>query len=139
MEKKNKGGRPLKFKSAEELKEKIDKYFKSIKTQMRDDSGELIYDANGEPVLYYIKPPTLAGLALYLDCDTKTLRNYDEKEEFFPSINRARQLIEAFNNEAVYEKDKYKGARFMLEVNSGYLVKQEIDLNNKVIEVNLTE
>lgn len=33
-------GRPLKFQSVEELSEKIDNYFKSIKTQARADDGE---------------------------------------------------------------------------------------------------
>lgn len=91
MEKKNKGGRPLKFKSAEELKEKIDKYFKSIKTQMRDEIGVKIYDANGDPVFFYIKPPTLASLALYLDCDTTLSAaryNIDPKDENVISVGK---------------------------------------------------
>lgn len=133
-------GRPLKFQSVEELSEKIDNYFKSVKTQARADDGEFLYDQNGEPIYIYYKAPTLAGLALFLDCDTSTLKNYskdEDKKAFFPTINRARQIIEVYNSESVYDRDKYKGARFMLEVNNDYQVAQKVDLN-ATAEFNIT-
>lgn len=139
---KRKPGRPLKFQSPEELEEKINAYFKSIQTQARED-GELLYDANGEPIYIFFKPPTLASLALFLDCDTKTIHNYsndEDKQNFFPTINRARQIIESFNTEAVYDRDKYKGARFMLEINNDYTVAQKVDLKAETeININLVD
>lgn len=39
-------------------------------------------------------PPTVTGLALHLDVDTKTLRNYEVKPEFLPTVKRAKQRIE---------------------------------------------
>ena len=70
---KNKGGRPLKFKSVEELEKKINAYF---------------YDENN-------KPYTICDLCVWLDCDRQTLLNYQEKEEFFDTIKRAKTRIEA--------------------------------------------
>lgn len=59
VSKDKKVGRPLKFKSVEELQKKIDAYFE---------------DENN-------KPYTITDLAVWLDCDRKTLINYEEKEE----------------------------------------------------------
>lgn len=145
-QKKHPGGRPLKFKSPEELEEKIQAYFRSIQTQARDEQGELLYDIDNKPIYIYYKPPTLASLALFLDCDTKTLRNYENKTdeenkaEFFPIINHAKQKIESFNTEAVYNRDQYKGARFMLEVHNDYTVAQKVDLKAETdININLVD
>ena len=68
-------GRPLKFKTVKELSTKIDAYFKMC------DEKE--------------KPYTVAGLALFLDVDTDTIRNYEKKsDDFFGTIKRAKQKIE---------------------------------------------
>ena len=74
MEKeKNKGGRPLLFKTVKELEDKINAYFE---------------DKNN-------KPYTITDLAVWLDCDRKTLTNYEERDKFFPTIKRAKTKIEA--------------------------------------------
>jgi hypothetical protein len=54
-------GHPLKFKDAEELSAKIDDYFKH-REEMK-------------------KPPTITGLALWLDCNIKTLQRYNDCED----------------------------------------------------------
>lgn len=70
---KNKGGRPLKFKSVAELESKINEYFEDKKTV----------------------PHTVSGLAVWLNCDRKTLTNYEERDRFFPTIKKAKTRIEA--------------------------------------------
>jgi len=55
------GGRPLKFKSVEEMQAKIDSYFKAC-----DDDN----------------PPLISGLAYHLDINTESLRRYGEDEQF---------------------------------------------------------
>lgn len=70
---KNKSGRPLKFDDVKELEKKIDEYFK-------DESN---------------KPYTITDLAVWLDCDRKTLTNYEKRDDFFPTIKRAKTKIEA--------------------------------------------
>lgn len=65
-------GRPLKFKTPEELQEKIDVYFEET------DKEEW----------------TITGLALALDTYRQTLVNYEEKDEFMDTIKRAKLKVE---------------------------------------------
>lgn len=67
-------GRPLKFKSVEELQEKIDAYFASC-------------DEENEPI-------TITGLALALDTTRDTLCDYGEKAEFSDTIKIAKLRVE---------------------------------------------
>lgn len=67
-------GRPLKFKSVEELQEKIDAYFASC-------------DEENEPI-------TITGLALALNTSRETLSNYEDKDEFFDTIKMAKLRVE---------------------------------------------
>ena len=77
-------GRPLKFKTPEELQLKVDSYFDSIDTEnLPDDEGK---SAN--------IPYTVSGFALWLDVDTETVRNYGNRDEFLGTIKRAKQKIE---------------------------------------------
>ena len=49
-----------------------------------------------EVVKNRVRPYTLTGLCVYIDCDEKTLRNYGSKEEnkdFFPVYTRIEQII----------------------------------------------
>ena len=76
-------GRPLKFKSVEELEIAIDGYFATCEEDK--------------------KPPTVSGLAYHLDIDRKTITNYENRDEFFPTIKRAKTRIEAFLEERLYQ------------------------------------
>lgn len=69
---KNKGGRPLKFKTVKDLEEKINAYFKSCWSQKIDMFGNPVFmkDKSGkkttEPVMVQTKPYTVTGLAVFL-------------------------------------------------------------------------
>lgn len=83
IEEKNKWWRPLKFESVEVLQEKIDQYFKETS---KDEW-------------------TLTWLAVFLDTSRETLQNYQDREEFFDSIKKAKDMVEMW-----YEIDlKKKG------------------------------
>lgn len=105
-EKKNKGGRPLLFKTVKELEDKINEYFE---------------DKNNRPY-------TITSLAVWLDCDRKTLTNYEERDKFFPTIKRAKTKIEA-----EIEKGALLGlynptfSIFNMKNNFGWQDKQEVD------------
>ena len=109
-------GRPMKFKSNEELKEKIDKYFADC-----DEKG---------------KPYTVSGLAVALGTTRRTLLDYEEKDEFFHTIKNAKAKIEAFNEEMLYNKNvSTTGVIFNLKNNYGWKDKQEIEADLSVTKL----
>lgn len=79
------GGRPLKFKSVEEMKAKIDAYF--AWAEEKD------------------KPLTIERLAVFLETDRMTLLNYEDKDEYFYTIKAAKQRIYASKAEMLNTKD----------------------------------
>lgn len=134
MEKK-KGGRPPKYKSKEEIQEKIDKYFEECK-------GEIVYDKNGKPVLdkkgnlviYGSKPPTITGLALALGfASRQSLLDYEGKKEFLDTITRAKAKVEQYTEERLFDTAGANGAKFSLANNfSGWKEKQVVENEIKV-------
>ena len=72
MEEKNKWGRPLKFKSVEELESKMKSYFNETK----------------------IEEWTITWLAVYLDTSRETLINYQKRDEYFDTIKKGKDKIE---------------------------------------------
>lgn len=99
-------GRPLKFASVEELKEKIDAYFASC-------------DEESEPI-------TITGLALALGTTRDVLCDYGEKDEYSNTIKMAKLKVEQ-----AYEKRLIKrgngGDIFALK-NFGWKDKTESDV-----------
>jgi hypothetical protein len=100
-------GRPLKFKTPEELQIKIDKYF--------DETPQ--------------EECTITGLAMALDTYRDLLCNYEERDEFYDTIKKAKQRVEN-----AYEKRLIKrgsgGDIFALK-NFGWVDKREIDQDIK--------
>lgn len=129
----NKIGRPLKFKSPEELQKKIDEYY-----QWAKDNKKHI---------------TISGLAWYLGTTRKTLLEYENcdsndslkgiedsvKVEFINAIKRAKARIEMEYEEGLYHKESVVGTIFTLKNNYGYVDKQEIVQENREIKVELTD
>lgn len=120
--KKNPGGAPPKYKTAAEMQAKIDAYF-------ADCEGELLRDANGDPVLdkygneIYTRqrPPTVTGLALALGFTTRqSLLNYQGKKEFLDTITRAKARCEQYAEERLFDRDGTNGAQFSLRANFGW-------------------
>lgn len=106
----NKVGRPLKFGSVDELNMAIAQWLDVRK------SAEL--------------PLTLSSLAVHLECDRKTLLNYSNKEEFFPTIKHVRQMCEASTEDALFIGKNAAGPIFSLKNNYGWVDKTEADLNH---------
>lgn len=98
------GGRPLAYKTADELKTAIDLYFATDER------------------------PTLAGLALALDISRSTLYLYDDKEQFSDIIKKARERVEARYEARLIYDNQPTGVIFALK-NMGWKDKTEQDLN----------
>lgn len=107
-----KGGRPLAFESVEELEKAVNSYF----SKNEDGSyGEAWVDIGGE----FVFMPTMSGLALALNVDRKTITNYANKEKFFPTIKRARNLVEQTLERRLYMNNP-TGVIFNLKNNFGW-------------------
>ncbi|MDM0609238.1 terminase small subunit [Clostridium perfringens] len=130
MGKSNKAGRPLKFKSPEELQNKIDAYYEWAKENK--------------------KHITITGLAWFLDTNRQTLLRYEEddsellksvsedvRQAFRDTVKRAKARIEMEYEESLYNKNSAVGAIFTLKNNYNYVDKQEVAQKVENIEVKL--
>jgi hypothetical protein len=117
---KHAGGRPLKFKTPEELQERIDAYFADCDPHPelvtyyewhQKESGQVGKDGKPFMVNDQSKPPmtktkwdmtdqkpyTITGLAVFLGTSRQTLINYQDKDgQFFDTIKGAKDRIENF-------------------------------------------
>ncbi|MGN0026957.1 MAG: terminase small subunit [Clostridium sp.] len=129
---KKKGGRPLKFKTPEELEKRIEEYFKYAKDNM--------------------EVPTVSGLAWYLGTNRQCLLRYQEEDNdllrsvpddvkcmFRDTVKQAKARIEAGYEQALFSKNSAVGAIFTLKNNYGWVDKQEVEQTNKTIEVTLED
>lgn len=146
---KNKGGRPLKFKSPNELQQKIDEYFESCFEDLivRDRYGKPIVDPTTKlPVTerLQVRAWTITGLAVHLGVSRQTLLEYEGEVEgrvkkdprFADAIKRAKNKIEAFTEEKLFEPKIATGVIFNLKNNYKWHDKQEVELTTqKLIEL----
>ena len=122
-------GRPPKYKSKEEIEEKIDAYFKQCEGEvLKDNNGNTVFNKFGNPVIINQRPPTVTGLALALGFSTRlSLLNYQGKKEFMNTITRAKARVEAYAEERLFDRDGTSGAQFSLRNNfKGWTEKTEL-------------
>lgn len=132
-----KAGRPLKFKSVNELQKNIDEYFKSCFEEVwvqDQESGkwEQSFDKDGKPVMRQIRPFTITGLALALDTTRDTLLDYEGKKQFSDTIKRAKEIVHNFVEEQCLTRQSPTGCIFNLKNNFGWKDKTETDSNVNV-------
>ena len=99
------GGRPLKYKTDDELREAIDNYFEYCKQNK--------------------KPETIAGIAYHLGIERQSVYNYEKRDDFFDTVKKARDRILAGLEEALFTEGK--SGQIFLAKNYGYTDKQEIE------------
>ena len=127
------GGRPPKFKSTEELQEKIEQYFRDCdgKPYIMDDGSPLM-DKYGEVILVGRHPPTVTGLALALGFKSRqSLLDYGGKDRFSDTVTCAKLRIEAYAEERLYDKDGQRGAEFNLKYNFRWAQEEKRDDEEK--------
>lgn len=105
-------GRPLKFKSVEELDSKIQAYFDSC-------------DKDGTPY-------TFTGLSLALDTTRETLLDYEEKDQYSDSIKKAKLRCENYAETSLFNGKNVAGVIFNLKNNyKRWKDKTETDITSK--------
>lgn len=109
-------GRPLKYKTNEELAVAIEQYFKDCDGKpLLDNDGCAITDKHGQPIIVNAHPPTVTGLALSLGFTSRqALLNYQAKKQFVDTITRAKSKCEEYAESRLYDKDGVNGAKFSL-------------------------
>ena len=112
-------GKTPKYKTPDEIIEKIEQYFADCKgTLLRDHNGDPMLTKWGDPIYLDRRPPTVTGLALALGFKTRQgLMRYQAKKEFMDIILEAKTRIEMYNEEMLYTRDGAKGAQFSLQCN----------------------
>ena len=106
-------GQPPKYTSAEEMQKAVDKYFDEC-----DQKDELY---------------TMTGLAIALGMDRRSLVNYASRDEFFLTIKRARDKVEAKIEElSMRGKINPTMAIFNLKNNFGWRDQSQLDINADV-------
>lgn len=129
-----KKGRPPKFKSKDEMQEKIDAYFEECKGRvLTDDEGKVITDKYGQPVIIDRKPLTVTGLALALGFSSRqSLLDYEAKKEFLDTITRAKARVEEYTEMMLFDKNASNGAKFSLANNfEGWKDKKNVEAELK--------
>ena len=144
MNDKNKGGRPKKYKNVSQMEEDIKKYFEScFEEDLKYNSEKKYYepkkDYKGNVIKYQSKPFTITGLANALGMTRETLLRYEESEKFSDTIKSAKQIVEQYVEERLFDRDGVNGAKFNLINNfKNWSDKQDIDTSstNRVTIIN---
>lgn len=111
METKNPVGRPLKFKTPQEITDKADKYFMEC-------------EATGRPI-------TVTGLCIALDTFRDVLMQYEDERgpEFTNAVKSAKVRCERYAEEQIYIGKSAAGGIFSLK-NFGWRDMQHLDHTN---------
>lgn len=120
-----KEGRPVKYKTVEELQKIIDEYFdwcdaRAIKKA--DDSGK-------EYFVSFPAPYTMSGLARRLGLSRQGLMEYKAKDKFSDAIKAARERIHEDVETRLMEKQA-AGAIFNLKNNFGWKDETKTDITS---------
>lgn len=126
MAESNPVGRPLKYKTPEEMQEIIDKFF---------EVGGGAWIGDGDEMQYC---PTVSGLSLELGMSTEAFRNYESKDEFLATVKEAKQKIEKALEQRLFGQ-AVTGSIFNLKNNFGWKDKSETEHSGSLNTGELTE
>jgi hypothetical protein len=126
-------GRPLAYKTADEMQIVIDKYFEECKgEELKDAAGESRLDKYGHPIIWNETPPTVTGLALALGFNSRqALLNYQGREDYNDTVMRAKARCERYAETRLFDRDGSNGAKFSLQNNfKSWSEKQELNVSH---------
>jgi len=125
----------------------IDRYFSSCWDEHweweKDEKGKKVwvqqFDRHGEPVYKLIKRPTITGLALFLGTTRPTLLDYEQRDEFFDEVMRAKTLVEYYYEQGAVEGSIHPSVAIFGLKNFGWADKVEITTHNETDGLDLEE
>lgn len=126
----NNGGQPPKYKTSQELAEKIAEYLNWEDEAKRPDS----YSGAGKGIY------TLSGCALYLGFASKSSMDDQAKRdsEFSNVIDRFKLFMSHWNEQKLYWGGTFPAANFWLKNFGGYTDESTVNNNTVVTEVKTT-
>jgi len=127
---KHAGGRPKLYTSVDEVASIIEEYFDYC-----DNRIQHIYSAKADGVIEVMNPApyTMSGLALALDMDRRSLLNYSKDEQFFPTIKKAREKVEADIEERMNDKQTFTpGLIFNAKNNFGWVDQTKVEHSGEI-------
>ena len=134
-------GRPLKFKTVEELQGKIDAYFESCYANVivKDKDGHAIIDEDGNIIkeLQQVEPIAITGLALALDTSREVLMDIQNQvsegysKEYSDAVIRAKLRCQNYAEKQMFTARSANGPIFALK-NYGWDDTRKIDLTANV-------
>lgn len=143
-------GQKKRFMSPQHLQCMVNEYFESCNGPLLDRYGNLVYDKDGNLVKTQVKPWTVSGLALYLGVSTNTLKQYklgridslldemradtDDYMTFSSVVLNAKQKIESYAEQRLYDRDGQQGARFVLDNAFNWVSRKEQAEIDKMIQ-----
>lgn len=132
-----------KFKSAKEIDELVDDYFKWCDgTMLRDEeTGNPIFNKYGNPVYIDVHNPTVTGLAYHLGFRSRRdlLKYAVKRKDYNDAITRAKMRVERYTEERLFDRDGANGAKFALANNfEGWDAEQKRNIDeNRNASVNI--
>lgn len=133
---------PRLYETVDMLQKRCDSYFASCEGVIRDRWGNPLRDDDGTPVIGQVKPYTISGLARHIGMSTSALKLYSrgfrddvgfdpENVQFSDVLIAARQRVEEYAENRLYDKDGSFGARFALDAGFGWhTTKERADIEN---------
>lgn len=121
------GGRPVKYKTVEDMQKLIDEYFDYC-----DNRIKTIWDdkEQKEITVAYPAPYTMHGLARALGMVRQSLLNYEKKDEFLDAIKEARERVAEDVETRLMDGRAQSGAIFNLKNNFGWKDENKTDITS---------
>ena len=124
-------GRPLKFKTVEELDTAIGDYFDWCDNRVK---SVYIKELGDNMAISSPAPYTMSGLARRLGIDRDTLLNYGKRDEYFGTVKAARERVQEDVETRLMETSNQSGAIFNLKNNFGWKDKTESDVRLQEVQ-----
>ena len=140
----NEGGRPLRYKTVDDLTCEIDDYFNTITTTRpvfdhvvtgKDVDGNDLFDKvprlnnAGKQIMQtdYLEVPSILGMCKHLGVNRKVLLEYECRDEYSNPIKRAKERVEQYLEEQLLGPTQVAGVIFNLKNNFGWKDTQTIE------------